>query len=139
VAACTIAVALGAGAPPTATGADVVRAHTKVPSPAFAATSFAAMRTTLNAALLASAEHVQTQPCSDFSLESLDDLMRLLVPARAPELQEIYERTADNRRLGHRDLAGFESMWAQERAHLQSADRRKHKALSSGLHHSLVK
>ena len=120
VAACTIAVALGAGAPPTATGADVVWAHTKVPSPAFAATSCAAMRTTLNAALLASAEHVQTQPCSEFSLESLDDLMRLLVPARAPELQEIYECTADNRRLGHRDLAGFESMWAQERAQERS-------------------
>merc|ERR1711871_906245 len=57
------------------------------------------MPITLNSHL-AKTEGLTTAPCHKFSLGEVIDVKRTIYGARSPALEEIYNNTADNRRLG---------------------------------------
>lgn len=106
----------------TATGAYVSRAERKVPGSPFKANSFEEMADKLNVhltTLLAdTAGHAE---CSAFSVDELNDVMRMVNAARDAALDRIYQREMDPRRVVHNGVMGLEKRFARESELLQAA------------------
>merc|ERR1711871_501017 len=83
----------------TPTDADLARAATKVPRPAYRANSHQSVPDALNG-ILVGTPGLSTTPCSSMPLEQLVMVMRTIHAARSPEFEAIYQATKDNRRLG---------------------------------------
>jgi len=101
------------------TSSDLSRAAQKVPGSAFSGNDFPAAMTTLNAHLQAE-PGLETKPCSEFSLEELHSVQRILFEARSPQLQEVYMKNSDTRNLKHNSTADLEMEQTEVEAMAQS-------------------
>jgi hypothetical protein len=77
---------------------DLHRAASK-PGAFYRRPTFEATMANLNNILLAKAEGATLRPCNSYNITELNELLDLLVSARATAFQEIYERNNDTRSL----------------------------------------
>merc|ERR1719487_1086247 len=64
--------------------------------------------------------------CSEFSIEELNDVMRMVNAARDDALNSIYQSEMDPRRVVHGGPMGLESRFAREAELVESAPDLKH-------------
>merc|ERR1712188_258585 len=94
---------------------DLARARQPKPSRAFQGDDFTGTMQKLNA-VLEREEGLETQKCSDFSTETLQEMQRLLFNARTPELDVVYQDVADTRLMAHTDMPSLTEEQARHRA-----------------------
>jgi hypothetical protein len=128
---------------------DLSRARNWFPRAAYRGDDFEDMTSTLNIHLTTLlADSVGHKNCSDFNIDELNDVMRLIHAARDPELQSIYEDANDPRSLGHTMPAGttaehLEDRYMAEKALIAAAgdledmmrDGKCHEAVMWFVHH----
>jgi hypothetical protein len=82
------------------TDADFFRAHTPLPRAQYTASGFEGRSHMFNGHLAAT-DGLETRACEDFSIEAMMSLKQLLLASAHPELNSVYERAGDRRRLSH--------------------------------------
>jgi len=82
-----------------ASKADLHRAKTKKPRDSFRGDGFEKMSHTLNAHLRAN--NPSTRECDLWAVEELQQLQVLMIILRDPALDDVYNKSADNRRIRH--------------------------------------
>mmetsp|Transcript_4314 Transcript_4314/g.13842 ORF Transcript_4314/g.13842 Transcript_4314/m.13842 type:complete len:550 (-) Transcript_4314:308-1957(-) len=88
---------------------DLVRAKTKVPRPAWKGQGFHSMSVVLNGHLKRMFPH--TKPCSQWTAEQLQAYQQQLYGHRHGNLDGIYNRTTDNRRMRRSSLEDHQRHW----------------------------
>jgi hypothetical protein len=87
---------------------DLKRARTKVPRAEYKGNDFQSMSSTLNKWLLKEAPN--SKDCDEFTVEELQRIQIMLFGLRDPELNTVYNQTADKRRMQH-DIEVMSKEW----------------------------
>jgi hypothetical protein len=121
--------------------AQDTRRAMSMPADSFRAPTFEAMTKNLNSILVTN-DAATLRPCASYNITELNQLLSLLLSARSPELQEIYERNNDTRSL---PLDNLEETWVKELKSLNAAkddyysaalrDGKCHQAMMVFVHH----
>jgi len=119
-----------------ATEKDLSRARRPKPGKAFTGNSFGTAMSTLNAALL-SEKGLQTQACRNFTVGQLHEMQRLLFDARTPELDTVYVKAGDTRRMSHADAKSLEKEQASQ-VELEKTDTGLFAKAQDGACHEMV-
>lgn len=88
---------------------DLKRARTKIPRSEYQGDTFEKMTERLNGWLLKHAP--KSRGCDEWTVHQLQHLQRMLLELRDPQLDSLYQSTADNRRL--RMPADLKNEWAK--------------------------
>jgi len=105
----------------------LVRAEEKIPRSNFMGADFENMAEKLNIHLdQLLADTVGHADCSDFSIEELNDVMRIVNSARDPSLNDIYANNMDPRRIMHDKHTDLEARFAKEEGLLLDAPELEH-------------
>jgi hypothetical protein len=92
------------------------RARNWFPRAEYRGDDFEDMTSTLNIHLKSLlADSVGHRECSDFTIDELNDVMRLIHAARDPQLQSVYEEAGDPRSLGFTMPAGTTAQHLEDR------------------------
>jgi hypothetical protein len=126
---------------------DVVRAHQKVPGINVRGIDHIDMVQKLNHRLVGT-PGLTTKACSEFTVDEVTALQKALFASREPQLQKIYMKTNDNRRLAAHgtpaeDLESLQALWAKEKQivddhpelHDVTRDGKCHEAVMWWVHH----
>jgi hypothetical protein len=95
-----------------ASAKDLTRARRATPGRAFQGKDFADTMQKLNKALLRE-KGLNTQKCEDMSLEVLQEMQRELFNARTHELDVVYTKAGDTRRMAHNSAESLEQEQAR--------------------------
>jgi hypothetical protein len=104
-------VALGSNQPAgdaKASSSDLKRARTKVPRATYKGDDFESMSSLLNKWMLKEAPN--SRSCDEFSVEELQRLQIMLFMLRDPQLNTVYDSSADARRMPH-DIEVMSKEW----------------------------
>jgi len=124
-----------------ATEADITRAATKKPRPAYKGDSFGHMSEVLNGWLQQG--QAPTKPCEQWNVTELYQLQAMLYLARDAQLDEVYQSTKDGRRMRH-TMQDMADTWAHlktlaegsnEHAQRMHRDGHCHEAVMWYVHH----
>jgi len=123
--------------------ADMERAKTRRPRPAYQGSSFGSMNAVLNGYFKRMPSVIATKDCFEFSTDELRDLIGThLHGAAASSLLEVYHAASDNRRRQTAELEELRGRWAQIDGHAQDASPSMHSSLTEmhrdGLCHQAV-
>jgi len=86
---------------------DLQRARTKIPRQPYRGNSFVDMAVKLNRFL---SEYNSAKRCESWTVPELQEFQLRILDLRAPDLDEVYQVTADNRKLS-RDAKGHKVHW----------------------------
>lgn len=89
---------------------DLKRARSKVPGTAYKGENFQNMSSTLNGWIQKQVSN--TRKCEDFTVESLQRIQLTLYMLRDPQLDDIYQKSQDNRRI-QSDVAAMSKQWEE--------------------------
>jgi len=84
--------------------------------------------------VLKSEEGLNTRECHDFSVESLQEIQKVLFAARTPELESVYSEAKDTRSMAHSSEA---ALVEEQKMHLELEGAELNKA-RDGVCHELV-
>mmetsp|Transcript_77185 Transcript_77185/g.121893 ORF Transcript_77185/g.121893 Transcript_77185/m.121893 type:complete len:230 (-) Transcript_77185:195-884(-) len=91
---------------------DLMRARQPKPGPSFRGDSFKSSMQKLNT-ILRRDKSLRTQTCASFSLELLQEMQRELFNARSHELDVVYRKVGDTRRMAHESAEGLHAEQAR--------------------------
>lgn len=89
---------------------DLKRARSKVPRAAYKGDNFQNMSSTLNRWILKQAPN--SKNCDDFTVEELQRIQMTLYMLRDPQLDDVYQKSHDNRRIS-KDIAAISKEWEE--------------------------
>eukprot|EP00933_Yihiella_yeosuensis_P007566 TRINITY_DN112655_c0_g1_i1.p1 TRINITY_DN112655_c0_g1~~TRINITY_DN112655_c0_g1_i1.p1 ORF type:complete len:506 (+),score=108.26 TRINITY_DN112655_c0_g1_i1:67-1584(+) len=97
---------------------DLTRAKRRIPGSAFKGDDFMKTMRKLNS-ILVKEKGLKTHSCRNLTLDQIHDAQRTLFDARSPDLDIVYEKVDDTRRMAHRSL---EDLKAEHQHHHQLKD-----------------